>query len=78
MTESHTSVAFQEVLDHSTSELLFVLTDLPLVLWGHGVLNVVGPSTILKPILGYALGLRFGNLKRSKMREKTQLTRVNT
>ena len=32
----------------------------------------------LKAILHYALGLRFGNLKHSKTREKTQLTRVFT
>ena len=32
----------------------------------------------LKAILHYALGLRFGNLKRSKTQEKTQPTRVFT
>ena len=30
---------------------------------------------MLKAILHYALGLRFGNLKRSKTQEKTQLSR---
>ena len=42
------------------------------------VYEIVLIAVIVKAILHYAVGLRFGNLKHSKTHEKTQLNRIFT